>query len=90
MTLALATRGYLCHCRIVNVGEGPAIVAAEEATPVVQGTTMTQSPAPKIRRGKKVEPTIQGAVEEPDPPPAKPPSGKGKKIAPIIRKAKKG
>lgn len=74
MTIALATRGYICLRRGVPIcGPGPTITAIEDVAPDIHGTAVVADPAPEITGGDVMAPEISGAAEVQEPPAAEPP-----------------
>lgn len=93
MTLALATRGYLCNPRSILVPvqapEPPRLVGVAEQAPDVTNVSTKRRSPPIIINAKRKEPEIRGATESPPTQPVKPPTVRGVSQAPSIRKVKK-
>jgi hypothetical protein len=73
MTLALATRGYLCFGKRVEqvFGPGPKIIGVKEEKPDIDGSAVTAPPGPSIIGAGLKGPQITDA-SNPTPPPAGP------------------
>lgn len=71
MTLALATRGYLCTGRggALQFGPGPRIIGISEVAPGIDGAALVAAEAPSITGAGVQGPTITKATR-PTPPPA--------------------
>lgn len=93
MTLALATRGYLCHSRSILVPvpapEPPRLTGIAGQTPDLTGVATTRRRPPIVISAKRKTPEIVGAVESAPMQPAKPPTVRGVSQVPTIRKVKK-
>jgi len=65
MTLALATRGYICLGRRMPAvfGPGPQLVDAQMMSPQVDGSGFVSDLAPSFVQGDELRPGIQGAAE---------------------------
>lgn len=93
MTLALASRGYLCHPRSILVPvpapEPPRVIGVAEQAPDVTNVATKQRKPPIIINAKRKEPEIRGATESPPTQPVKPPTVRGVSQTPSIRKVEK-
>lgn len=93
MTLALATRGYLCHPRSILVPvpapEPPQLTGVAEQTPDLTGVVTKRRRPPIVISAKRKAPEIRGAVESPPEQPARAPTVRGVSQVPSIRKVKK-
>ena len=76
MTLALATRGYLCFRRAVAVfvGPGPTIVQSQFVQPEIQGAAFAAPPGPDLSGAVSSAPQISGGGSVPTTPAANPPT----------------
>ena len=88
MTIALATRGYLCFNRQLPsvCGPGPTITAIEEIAPDISGGAVVAEEGPDIAGGDILTPDISGAAEEPQPQPVEGPViSSGDDMVPTIK-----
>lgn len=93
MTLALATRGYICQARQIPVPvviPGLPTIDVTEQKPDVTKVLTKRDKAPTIISAKQGKPVIQGATTSaPTPPVPSPSITKAKKQTPTIRRVKK-
>lgn len=91
MTLALATRGYLCrHVVTGPPRDPPSITDVRVDTPSIQTTNFQELSAPSIVAANPGAPMLRGAVQDPQPAdPGSPSVVGGASLVPIIRKATK-
>lgn len=76
MTIALATRGYICTQRAESrqIGPGPSIVSAKEVSPSITGAQELKQQGPVITSGGKSAPVISSAAGEEESPAASAPA----------------
>ena len=90
MTLALATRGYLCFRRggVTVIGAGPSIVKSQFVQPEIKGAAFVAPPGPDLTGAASKAPQISGGGSVPTPPEANPPtiSGGGTLIPGVEKK----
>ena len=86
MTLALATRGYLCRGRLgVGIVSSPVIVSAEAMAPEILGGGEELAEPPSIIGGGSLVPSITGdAPTAPSPTPEGPQIVGGEALSPQI------
>ena len=74
MTLALATRGYLCQGGVGTVcppyGPGPDIIGIEAISPSIKGSALIREEAPTIMVAGVPAPSIDASATPSDPPAA--------------------
>lgn len=91
MSLALATRGYLCPgIRLVSSYEPPRITATDPVEVGISGARRDGIEPPVFKAGASVKVDVRGATAQPTAqPPDSPSIVGGRKQKPSIRKAKK-
>lgn len=81
MTLALATRGYLCFRRggggTIIVGTGPSIVKSQFIQPEIKGAAFAALEGPDLTGAASKAPQISGGGSVPTPPASTPPTISG-------------
>jgi len=79
MTLALATRGYLCFRRGGGgtSGPGPSIIKSQFIQPEIKGAAFAAPPGPDLTGAASKAPQISGGGSIPTPPASTPPTISG-------------